>query len=431
MDTIASIASHSGSIGIIRLSGPDSKTILKRVFVPIMEPESHKMIYGHIANEGKIIDEVMACYMRAPKTYTREDMVEIYCHGNRIILNQILSLLLSSGARLAERGEFTRRAFVNGRIDLTQAEAIADLISSRSERELETSLKNLNGFLKEEVRRIKATILASLSGINAVFDYPEEVEDEIRGREELEALLKKLDAVISSYEAGKRIKEGVRLAIVGRPNVGKSSIMNRLLRSDRAIVTDIPGTTRDVLEDTFYIDGTPVVVMDTAGIRETEDRVERIGISLSKRAISEADIIMLVIDSSRGFEEEDKAIYNEIREKNHLMIFNKSDLKSEASEVKGLSFSAINDEISILESAIASKFPEELKSEELVINNIRHRELFQKARESIAKFLESKEPLDVASVHLAAALKSLGEIIGEVSIEDLLDNIFSNFCLGK
>lgn len=424
METIAAIstAPGQGAISIVRMSGPDSLMILNNIFNREVKP--FMMTYGRI--EG--IDEVMVCYMKSPRTYTREDIVEIYAHGNYLIAQNILKLLVQNGARLADRGEFTKRAFLNGRIDLTQAESVLDLINSKSNRSIDLSLKNLSGFLRDKVRDIRGKIISAVANVNAISDYPEEVEDSF-DRDSIIEVIDDIGEIISSYTNGRKIKEGVKVAIIGSPNVGKSSIMNRLLKFDRAIVTDVEGTTRDLIEDRFFIDGFPIVILDTAGIRESKDRVEKIGIELAKSSMKDADLILFVIDSSREMRREEIDLYDSIKNKNHITILNKSDI-SKIDFPNAIKISALKGDISELESKILEKSIDRNHSE-CIINNLRHRDLFERCKLSLESFLSSSAPIDVSSVFLNEALRYLGEIVGEVTTEDLLDNIFKNFCVGK
>ena len=429
LDTIVGISSK-GSISLVRLSGDKAFKIVSDIFRSKYGIEDRKISYGRIFDSEDEIDEVMVSFMKGPKSYTREDVVEIYCHGNNIITNKVIDLIVEKGARIAERGEFTKRAFINGRIDLTQAEAVLEILNSKSEKSIDNSLKNLNGFLRDEVRSMKRIILNSLANVNVVSDYPEEVEDSFSHRGDINSLLDRINVIIDSYSSGKIIKDGIKVAIVGRPNVGKSSIMNRLLKSDRAIVTEIEGTTRDIIEDSFKINEVPIVLLDTAGIRDTDDKVEKIGIDLSKKSIEEADLIIFVADGS-DFSEKDQKILNSLKGKRYLVINNKRDIKGFSPKINGLNFSTILDDVSIIEREIEKKALNINPNSEVMIDNLRHKKLFERVRKSLTEFLESEAPLDIASIHLSAAIKHLSEIIGEISTEDLLDNIFSNFCVGK
>lgn len=449
-DTIAAISTAPvrGAIGIIRMSGENSIKILKKIFTPFnkKELENFKLTYGKIIDNfyNKELDEVLVSIMKAPKSYTKEDMVEINCHGGNLILKNILNLLIRNGARIAETGEFTKRAFLNGRIDLTQAESILDLIDSKSEKNLDISLKNMEGRLNQKVLEFKKKLIDILASINVVVDYPEEVEDILSNSSiiQIEELIKDIKVIIESYETGKKIREGVKLSIVGKPNVGKSSILNKFLRTNRAIVTDIPGTTRDVIEESFLIKGLSVTLLDTAGIRETEDIVEKLGVELSKETINEADLVLFVLDCSRELSQEDINILQLVKDKKLIYVLNKKDLdhklKIENLELKNfIKISTKNDEdIERLEELIYKEIDEKninSKSDELILNNIRHKNLFEKCFQHLNSFLQNAyhNPLDIASIDLKAAIDSLSEIIGEVTTEDILDNVFKNFCVGK
>ena len=342
-DTIVGISS-SGAISILRLSGSKSLEIVSELLSSKNKLKDREICYGKIVDKGVEIDEVLVAFMKSPKSYTKEDVVEIYCHGNRIIAQKIMNSLVDRGAKIADRGEFTKRAFLNGRIDLTQAESVYDLINANSEKSIENSLRNLNGFLRKKVQKMREVILNSLANINVVSDYPEEVEDEFFHRKEIESLLTEIDSLISSYSTGRILREGIKVVIVGRPNVGKSSLMNRLLKSDRAIVSDVKGTTRDIIEERIRIKDIPITILDTAGIRDSQDKVEKIGIDLSKKSIEDADIILFVLDSSEGFTEEDRKIMEIVKHKKYILIKNKRDL-AYLDQIDGLNFSATEDEI--------------------------------------------------------------------------------------
>ena len=428
-DTIVGISS-SGAISILRLSGSKSLEIVSELLSSKNKLKDREICYGKIVDKGVEIDEVLVAFMKSPKSYTKEDVVEIYCHGNRIIAQKIMNSLVDRGAKIADRGEFTKRAFLNGRIDLTQAESVYDLINANSEKRIENSLRNLNGFLRKKVQKMREVILNSLANINVVSDYPEEVEDEFFHRKEIESLLTEIDSLISSYSTGRILREGIKVVIVGRPNVGKSSLMNRLLKSDRAIVSDVKGTTRDIIEERIRIKDIPITILDTAGIRDSQDKVEKIGIDLSKKSIEDADIILFVLDSSEGFTEEDRKIMEIVKHKKYILIKNKRDL-AYLDQIDGLNFSATEDEIEIIENRIEKLALDCDVSQEAIVDNLRHKNLFVKTKKSLEEFLQSDAPLDIASIHLSQAINSLGEIIGEVTTEDLLDNIFQNFCVGK
>ena len=336
-DTIAAISTPrgEGGIGIIRISGDKSFEILERIFNtknPNRDLGFYKFNYGFIHDNGKIVDEVMAVRMKAPKTYTCEDVVEINCHGGHLISEKVLELVLKNGARHAEQGEFTKRAFMNGRIDLSQAEAVMDIIHGKTEKSISLSLEQLRGDLRDKIASFKKALLDVTAHVNVVLDYPEEgIDDPLPSnlRENLENVYAEADRLISSYDKGKKIKEGIKTVIAGKPNVGKSTLLNSLLKEERAIVTHIPGTTRDVIEEIINIKGIPLVLTDTAGIRKTEDIVENIGVEKSKKFIENADLVLLVLDASRELESEDREVIEEIQNHNKktIVLLNKIDLE--------------------------------------------------------------------------------------------------------
>mgnify|MGYP002744961553 FL=1 len=452
-DTIAAISTPrgEGGIGIIRISGDKSFEILDKIFNtknPNRDLGFYKFNYGFIHDNGKIIDEVMAVRMKAPKTYTCEDVVEINCHGGHLISEKVLELVLKNGARHAEQGEFTKRAFMNGRIDLSQAEAVMDIIQGKTEKSISLSLEQLRGDLRDKIGSFKKALLDVTAHVNVVLDYPEEgIDDPLPSnlRENLENVYAEADRLISSYDKGKKIKEGIKTVIAGKPNVGKSTLLNSLLKEERAIVTHIPGTTRDVIEEIINIKGIPLVLTDTAGIRKTEDIVENIGVEKSKKFIENADLVLLVLDASRELESEDREVIEEIQNNNKKMIvlLNKIDLerKIELDEfgLENILEISAKDNIGIedMEERIYSYIVEERvedSSEKLIITNIRHKTALEKTKDAIRNIFETIDagmPMDLISVDLKEALDSLSEITGEISSEDILDHVFGNFCVGK
>ncbi len=452
-ETVAAISTPrgEGGIGIVRISGDESLNILEKIFKPInkkvRELESHTINFGHIYNKEKIIDEVLVSIMKAPKTYTKEDIVEINCHGGFLITQKVLEVVLNNGAMLAEQGEFTKRAFLNGRIDLTQAEAVMDLIESKTSKSLEISIEQLRGDLKAQIKVLKQLLIDVASHVNVIIDYPEEGIDEPLTEdlvEKLQEVYEKTERLISSYDKGKKIREGIKTAIVGKPNVGKSSILNALLREERAIVTHIAGTTRDVIEEVININGVPLVIGDTAGIRKTNDIIENIGVQKSKEMIEKSDLILLVIDSSNELEELDYKIYEATKGKKIVGILNKMDIKkdidlSKLKDVKKWIEISAKDKIGIekMENEIYDYvMSKEIESdyEELIITNIRHKSALEKTKESIDNIFETiknEMPTDLVAIDLKEAIDALSEITGEISSEDILDNIFKNFCVGK
>lgn len=453
-NTIAAISTPrgEGGIGIVRISGKEALSILCEIFKPksrrnVSDLKSYTITYGHIYDGEKLVDEVLVSVMKGPKTYTREDIVEINCHGGYIITEKVLELVLKKGATLAESGEFTRRAFLNGRLDLTQAESVMDIIHGKTEKSISLSLNQLRGDLKEQIGILKKLLLDVAAHVNVVLDYPEEGIDDplpanLRGN--LEEVIETTTRLINSYDKGKMIKEGVKTAIVGKPNVGKSSLLNSILREERAIVTRVAGTTRDTIEEIVNIKGIPLIMIDTAGIRKTDDEVEHIGVLKSKSLIKDADLILFVLDASREISEEDMEIYNSIESNKVIGILNKIDIKRNI-DIKELTKIEKWIEISALEKLGIESLEDEIydyvvsgqvedSSEKLVITNIRHKSALEKTKQAVLNILETIDmnfPMDLIAVDLKDALDSLSEVTGEISNEDLLDHIFSNFCVGK
>ena len=452
-DTIAAISTPKGEggIGIIRISGDKSFEILSKIFNtknPNKDLGFYKLNYGFIHDKGKIIDEVMIVRMKAPKTYTCEDVVEINCHGGYFVTEKVLELVLKNGARHAEKGEFTKRAFMNGRIDLSQAEAVMDLIHGKTEKSISLSLDQLRGDLKNKINNFKKSLLDVTAHVNVVLDYPEEgIDDPLPEnlRKNLEKVYEEANLLIESYDKGKKIKEGIKTVIVGKPNVGKSTLLNSLLREERAIVTHVPGTTRDIIEEIINIKGIPLVLTDTAGIRKTDDIVENIGVEKSKQLIEKADLILLVLDASEKLEKEDMEVIEKIKENNKktIVLLNKIDLERKLDlssyNLENIVEISAKDNIGIeeMEDKIYSYIVEEdveNTSEKLIITNIRHKTALEKTKEAVKNIFETIDtgmPLDLISVDLKEALDSLSEITGEISSEDILEHIFGNFCVGK
>lgn len=453
-DTIAAISTPrgEGGIGIVRISGNNALDILEKIFKPksgkvIKGLRNYSINYGHIFDGKTLVDEVLVSIMKAPNTYTREDIVEINCHGGFVITEKVLEVVLKNGARIAEIGEFTRRAFLNGRIDLTQAEAVIDLIHGKTEKSVSLSLNQLRGDLKEQIEHLKKLVLDVAAHINVVLDYPEEgIDDPLPEHlvENLQEVLDTTDRLIKSYDKGKMIKEGIKTAIVGKPNVGKSSILNSVLKEERAIVTHVAGTTRDVIEEVVNLKGIPLVLVDTAGIRKTDDLVENIGVEKSKKLIESADLILFVVDGSRPLDEEDMKIHEAIKAEKVIGILNKIDIKEDidlsplTKISKWLEISAIkNQGIDEMEEEIYRHIIDENiedSSQKITITNVRHKSALEKTKQSIENIFETIEsglPMDLMAVDIKGALDSLSEVTGEISSEDLLDHIFSNFCVGK
>ena len=436
------------------MSGNKAFDILDKIFIPknkedIEKIKGYTIKYGNIVKNGEIIDEVLVSYFKAPKSYTTEDMCEINSHGGNILVKKILEMCLENGAELAEPGEFTKRAFLNGRIDLTQAESVIDVINAKSDRELKAGVKQLEGFLSKEIKNIKKQILDVMVNIEVAIDYPEYDVEEVTNKQIIEMLnnvekeLKKLE---KSFENGKIIKEGVKTAIIGKPNAGKSSLLNRILKEDRAIVTDIAGTTRDTIEEFVNINGIPLKLIDTAGIRNAKDEIEKIGINKSREIAQNADLIIAIFDSSKELSKEDKEILKIIEGKKCIIILNKIDLNKVISpnneEFKKFRDSII--EISALNNiGIDQLFDKITKlfelneinvDNDLVITNLRHKNLITQAIESIDKTkstIQENMPLDIIAVYIKEILENLGSITGEYVTEEIIGEIFSKFCLGK
>lgn len=453
-DTIAAISTPrgEGGIGIVRLSGDEATSILEKIFKPaskksVSDLKNFSINYGHIYDGDKLIDEVMVSILKGPKTYTKEDIVEINCHGGYLITEKTLELVLKKGARIAEQGEFTRRAFLNGRLDLTQAEAVMDLIHGKTDTSISLSLNQLRGDLKEKIGHLKLLLLDVAAHINVVLDYPEEgIDDPLPDNlvDNLQEVLRSSNDLIASYDRGKMIKEGVKTAIVGKPNVGKSSLLNSVLREERAIVTHIAGTTRDMIEEVVNLKGIPLVLVDTAGIRNTEDIVEHIGVEKSKDMINKADLILFVVDNSIELEDEDYKIHDQINADKVIGILNKIDMDKKV-DIKKLNKVDKWIEISAKENIGIDSMEDEIykfivsgqvedSSKKLIITNVRHKSALEKTNDAVKNIFETIDmglPMDLIAVDLKEAIDALGEVTGEISTEDLLDHVFSNFCVGK
>ncbi len=458
-DTIAAISTPpgEGGIGIVRLSGGNARKIGMKLFRfagKVREPVSHRLYYGHIVSpqDGEEVDEALASFMAAPKTYTREDMVELNCHGGIVPLARTLQLCLAAGARLAEPGEFTQRAFINGRIDLAQAEAVIQVIRAKTEAGARVGLAQLKGGLSLRLREIRGTVLSVLAHIEASVDFPEHQDVEELARErsvrEIEGALTAVNALLATADQGRIIREGLRTAIAGRPNVGKSSLLNALLQEQRAIVTSIPGTTRDVIEESLNIGGVTLAVLDTAGIRKTRSQVEKIGVERSLEAIKAADLVLLVIDAKKGLTGGDAQILQAAGKKPVIVIANKTDLlthpdrdKAElADAVAGypLVFTSLHkgEGLSELTEAIKSQvFSGRVMPEEpVMVTSVRHKEALRRAGVSLAaaqEALMAGMDLDVLAIDLYEAADALGEITGETARADVVEEIFRTFCIGK
>lgn len=454
MDTIVAISTAIGNsgIGIIRLSGENCFDIIKKIFKTKEEEVNIKpntINYGYIVDRDEIIDEVLVSFFKSPKSFTTENMCEINSHGGIIIMNRILEICIKNGARLAEPGEFTKRAFLNGRIDLSQAEAIIDVINAKSEKEAKASMKQLNGFLSSKLKNIKEMIMEVLVDIEASIDYPEYDIEEVTNNRVLNVMEKvkeELKKLRKTFDNGKMIKEGVNIAIIGKPNAGKSSLLNAILREDRAIVTEYEGTTRDTIEEFIQIDGIPVKIVDTAGIRETDNFVEKIGINKSKEAADKADFVIVIIDSSKDLTQEDKEILNIVKNKKGVILLNKNDLVSKINneEIEKysdgkqiLSISALNKEgIDKLFNVISNmyKFNEIEIDDSVTITNNRHKVAINNMIENVDKSIKTindKMPIDIITINITNILTEIGKITGESVSEDIINEIFKKFCLGK
>ena len=451
-DTIAAISTPlgEGAIGIVRLSGTDSFAIAQRIFKgkDLASVASHTLNYGHIVDPDKneILDEVMVGAMRSPKTFTREDIIEINTHGGIAVTNEILQLVIREGARLAEPGEFTKRAFLNGRVDLTQAEAVMDIIRAKTDKAMNIAVKQLDGSLSDLINNTRQDILNTLAQVEVNIDYPEydDVEEAtteiIREKtSEFEALLTNL---LKTARRGKILREGISTAIIGRPNVGKSSLLNNLLREEKAIVTDIEGTTRDVIEEYVNINGVPLKLVDTAGIRETEDIVEQIGVERSKKALKEADLVLLVLNASEPLTDQDRQLLEISQDSNRIILLNKVDLP-EKIEIDQLPEDHIkisvlkNQNIDQIEDRINALFFENaglVEQDATYLSNARHISLIEKAVESLQAVNEGLAlgmPVDLLQVDLTRTWEILGEITGDAAPDELITQLFSQFCLGK
>ena len=407
------------------------------------------MKYGNILDGENIIDEVLVSYFKAPKSYTTENMCEINSHGGNIVLKKILELCLKNGAELAEPGEFTKRAFLNGRIDLLQAESVIDIINAKSDKELKTGVKQLEGFLSNEIAKIKQEILDVMVNIEVAIDYPEYDVDEVTNKQisdMLDSVEKKLKRLESSFDNGKIIKEGIKTAIVGKPNAGKSSLLNAILKEDRAIVTEIEGTTRDTIEEFVTINGIPLKLVDTAGIRKAKDEVEKIGIYKSREIAKEADLIIAIFDSSKDLTDEDMEILNLIKGKKVIILLNKIDLNSKIDENDSRLLDVSRDiiKVSALNNLGIDKLYEKITDlfnldqinldNEVLITNLRQKNLITKAIEHIQETkntMSNNMPLDIVAISIKEILEDLGSITGDEVSEDIIDEIFSKFCLGK
>ena len=454
-DTIAAISTAIGEAGIaiVRMSGDDSINIIDKIFVSasgikMAEAENRKFLYGHICDGDKKIDEVLVVKMKGPHSYTAEDIVEIHCHGGVVSVKRILNLILSKGARLAEKGEFTKRGFLNGRIDLTQAEAVIDLIKAKTDISFDLGLNQLGGALSEVLNKLKDELVSMQALIVANIDFPDEdIEDaaynDLLGRSN--KILEKMDKLLENSKNSRLLRDGINTVILGKPNVGKSSLLNGLLKYDRAIVTDIAGTTRDVIEDYINLDGVLLKISDTAGIRETEDEVEKIGVNIAREKLKDADLVIAIFDISRDFDQDDKEILKLIENKKHIIILNKDDLEQKISDDEiekyfkddYLRLSVMeNESVMKVEKLIIDLFFDgELQiSSDTVLSNLRHINALREAKKELLEVNESLNKrvfLDLIEVDLENVIAHISEITGTITTEDILDRVFSDFCIGK
>ncbi|WP_085994543.1 tRNA uridine-5-carboxymethylaminomethyl(34) synthesis GTPase MnmE [Oceanobacillus senegalensis] len=455
-DTITAISTPmgEGAIAIVRLSGPEAIKLTSEVFKgrDLQEVDSHTINYGKIVDPetGEMAEEVMVSIMRAPKTFTREDVVEINCHGGMVAVNRVLDILLNRGARLAEPGEFTKRAFLNGRIDLSQAEAVMDLIRAKTDKAMNVALKQMDGRLSGLIKRLRQDLLETVAHVEVNIDYPEYDDVEEMSHEMMRTKTKEVHAEIEKLlevaKQGKILREGLGTAIIGRPNVGKSSLMNTLVQENKAIVTEVPGTTRDIIEEYVNVRGVPLRLVDTAGIRETEDIVEKIGVERSRQVLKESDLILFVLNYNDGLTDEDEKLFEAVRGLEYIVIINKTDLeqKLDLEKVRELAgnrpivtTSLLKEEgVDELEKAIADTFfSGEIESGDLTyVSNVRHIQLLQKAKKALEDAMEGIElemPMDIVQIDVTRTWEFLGEIIGDTASDSLIDQLFSQFCLGK
>ena len=453
-DTIAAIATgvNNNAISIIKISGTEAINVVNKIFSKdLRKAKSHTITYGYILNDTEKVDEVLVSVFKAPKSFTCEDVVEINCHGGVFVTNKILELILENGARLAEPGEFTKRAFLNGRIDLTEAESIMDLIEANTNQNLKLATNGLTGKTKELIKRYRNQVLECLLAIEVNIDYPEyEDEEQVTNRDlkpKLEKLLKEIDIVLDKSEVSRIIKEGIDTAIIGKPNVGKSSLLNALLKEDKAIVTNIAGTTRDIVEGRVNIGGLVLNLIDTAGVRVTDDVVEKIGVDKALKALNDAELSLLVLDNSRKLNNVDIELLNKSKNKERVIIINKDDLESEfdlcdikdylndGEEVIYVS-SYLDKDIEMLEKKIKDvcKISDSLNIDATYIGNARQISKLKEAKSNLLQSmydLNSNYPIDIVGVSIREAWINLGEILGEENPDALIDEMFSRFCLGK
>ena len=453
-DTIAAISTPigEGGISIVRMSGEDAVKIANKVFkgANLTEVSTHTIHYGHIVDpeSKKVIDEAMVTVLRAPKTFTREDIVEVNCHGGIVVTNHILQLLLANGARMADPGEFTKRAFVNGRIDLTQAESVMDIVRAKTDKARQVAVGQLAGGLLEKIRAMRKEILDTLANVEVNIDYPEYDADQITADQMAKTskdVIAEIDKLLNTAQEGTILRNGLATAIVGQPNVGKSSLLNYLTKSDKAIVTDVAGTTRDTLEEYVSVKGVPLKLIDTAGIHHTEDKVEKIGVERSQKALQQADLVLLLLDGSKNLADEDKALIEETKNKKRIIILNKMDIGQNLNvqEMKKLTNSEVIS-TSILKQVNLDELENLIKklffsgitnsNDQILVTNQRQSGLLAKAKkqlEDVISAVEDGVPVDIAQIDFNGAWDTLGEITGDSAPDELINALFSQFCLGK
>ncbi|SDZ65124.1 tRNA modification GTPase [Evansella caseinilytica] len=456
LDTISAISTPmgEGAIAIVRISGEEAVVIADRLYKgkkSLREVESHTINYGHIVDpkSGDVIEEVMVSVLKAPRTFTKEDMIEINCHGGIVSVNRILQLVLNEGARLAEPGEFTKRAFLNGRIDLSQAEGVIDLIRAKTDKAMNVAMKQVEGKLSQRIQKLRQALLETLAHVEVNIDYPEYDAEEMTLallKEKAEYVQKDIERLLQTAQQGKILRDGLSTVIIGRPNVGKSSLLNSLVQETKAIVTDIPGTTRDVIEEFVNIRGVPLRLLDTAGIRETEDVVEKIGVERSRKVVEEAELVLLVLNYNETLTAADEELFQISKGRDRIILINKSDLpmKTDMERIRKLAenqpvitTSILMDEgLDELEEAIKTLFFKgDLEPGDMTyVSNSRHIALLEQAKRSIADAIEAAAaamPVDMVQIDITKTWELLGEVIGESVHDSLIDQLFSQFCLGK
>lgn len=457
MSTIAAISTAPGigGIGIVRMSGEDAFVVLNKIFKPkkqfnINEVKGYTIKYGYIVNENEIIDEVLVSFFRAPNSYTTENLCEISSHGGAYVVRKILEVCLENGASLAEPGEFTKRAFLNGRMDLSQAEAVIDVINATTEKEAKTSVNQLEGVLSKQIKEIRELLMSVMVQIEVSIDYPEYDVEEVtnpEAYETLEKVSKKLESLLKSFDSGKIIKNGIKVALIGKPNAGKSSLLNSILKEERAIVTDVEGTTRDTIEESVTVSGIPIHIIDTAGIRNATNAVEKIGIEKSRKMADEAELVIAIFDVSRELDDEDEEILELLRNKKSIVVLNKIDLDNidvTRETIKRKIGEREIIEISAKENVGIEKIYEKISqmfelneislSNDAIITNVRHKDIIGKALDSTKKGMEAMSnclPMDMVGLYIKEIMEDLGKITGESVSDEIIKEIFAKFCLGK